>query len=248
MDAVQLMNELLLAGGRTSLFDAGRLVIDGKARQHEQIIEILKPYLTDSRLQRISEVVEGRTRTVVPVIEGLANTGNVSAVMRTSEALGFQDFHVVIREKPYKHSRRTTQGAQKWLDIHVWDRSETCARALKEQGFQIIAMHLDEEAVAIDSIDFTQPVALVFGNERDGLSPEMLQLADQHCMIPISGFMQSFNISVAAGVSLYHARQDRITRQGYHGDLTEQERAQLRAVYCMLSVNSADAILRRAFE
>src|SRR5690606_21455888 len=187
MDAVQLMNELLRAGDRASLFDAGRLVFGGKARHHEQIIEVLKPYITESRLRRINEVVEGRTRTVVPVIEGLANTGNVSAVIRTAEALGYQDLHVVIREKPYKHSRRTTQGAQKWLDIRVWDRPETCARALKEKGYHIVAMHLDEDAVPIDSIDFTKPVALVFGNERDGLTPEMVRLADQTCIIPMSG-------------------------------------------------------------
>ena len=103
-------------------------------------------------------------------------------------------------------------------------------------------------AVPINTIDFTQKTALVFGNERDGVSEAMLALADGTCLVPTAGFTQSFNISVAAAVCLYHARQDRLARQGYHGDLTDPQRETLRALFYLKSVRRARQILARAVE
>ena len=159
--------------------------------------------------------------------------------------------HVIAHEAHddgvrYKTSERTTQGADKWLDVHHWPSPQPCIDHLKAQGYTLVVTHLDEASVPIDAIDFTQKTALVFGNERDGASEMMVALADQTCVVPMAGFTQSFNISVAAAVCLYHARQDRLHRQGYQGDLTDAQREHLRAHWYMKSVRSARQILTRA--
>ncbi len=252
LEAAEEMRRLL-ASAQTALGDAEPFTFAGKRLAPAQVVAVLEPYLTEARLARIEAVLAERTYTVAPVVEGLVNTGNVSAVMRTAEALGFQAFHIITHEAHdegvrYKMSERTTQGADKWLDVWPWLTPQACVRHLKAQGYEVVVTHLDARAVPISEIDFTQQTALVFGNERDGVSPEMLALADRTCLVPMAGFTQSFNISVAAAVCLYHARQDRLARQGFHGDLTEAQREMLRAVFFLKSVRSARQILTRAVE
>jgi len=213
------------------------------------IVRHLRPFLTERRQARIEAVLEERTTTVVPVVEGIVNTGNVSAVMRSAEALGFHQFHVIKNatdDTQFKTSQRTSQGAEKWLDVQVWDTPAACARRLRARGYRVVVTHLEDAAVPLGILDFTQPTAIVFGNERDGASEALLDEADATCIVPISGFTQSFNISVAAAVVLYHARQDRLRRQGHHGDLPADAQEALRAHYFLQSVNRAADILARA--
>ncbi|WP_245850332.1 TrmH family RNA methyltransferase [Longimonas halophila] len=210
-----------------------------------RVIDLLRPFMRDRRLNGIREIVAKRTRTVVPVIEGVVNTGNVSAVMRSTEAMGYQDLHVIATGGRYKHSERTAKGAQRWLDVHQWDAPVPCVEHLQERGYRVAAMYLDDEAVPIASLDFTTPTALVFGNERDGVSEALRDAADISCIIPMDGFTESFNISVAAAVGLYHARHDRMQRQGTHADLSEAEQIRLTARLCMRSVTKADSVLQR---
>lgn len=250
LEAAEKMRRLL-ASAQTALGDPEPFTFAGKELAPAQVVAVLEPYLTEARRARINAVLAERTYTVVPVVEGLVNTGNVSAVMRTAEALGFQAFHIVTHEAHdegirYKTSERTTQGADKWLDVWRWPTPETCLLPLKAQGYEVVVTHLDARAVPLSEIDFTQKTALVFGNERDGVSEQMLALADRTCVVPMAGFTRSFNISVAAALCLYHARRDRLSRQGFHGDLTEAQREMLRAVFTLKSVRSARQILTRA--
>jgi tRNA (guanosine-2'-O-)-methyltransferase len=224
---------------------ADGLHLGGRTWTPAEVTAALAPYLTDRRRARIDAVLAGRTYGVATVVEGLVNTGNVSAVMRTAEALGIQPFHIITHDATFKQSERTSQGAEKWLDVHVWDTAADCARHLRERGYQIVATHLDATAVPIDAIDFTQRTALVFGNERDGVTPDLLALSDRRCIIPTPGFTQSFNISVAAAIVLYHARQDRRTRLGPDADLSDDQREALRALWYVKSVKHADQLLRR---
>lgn len=227
---------------------ASDLTLDGRPLDANRIVDVLTPYLTEARRRRIERVLDGRTSTVATVVEGLVNTGNVSAVMRSAEALGFQVFHVITGNERYKTSRRTSQGAEKWLDVLTWTTSVACVEHLKANGYTVIATHLDETSVPIGEVDFTRKTALVLGNEQNGLSEEMIALADRRCIIPTPGFTQSFNISVAAAVALYHARQDRLARQGFHGDLSSEARTSVRARFYWKSVRRADEVLRRALQ
>ena len=211
--------------------------------QPQQVIELLLPHISSDRIHRLQSVVRERTDTIATVVEGLINRGNVSAVMRSAEALGFYKFHVIEGGEKFKNSTRTSQGAEKWLDVQTWASPAECIGYLKNAGYTVVATHLSDQSVPIDELDFTQRTALVFGNEAGGVSPETLALADQLSIIPMTGFVQSFNISVAAAVALYHAYRDRIRRQGYNGDLTDEERLDLLARYCVKGVKNAEKIL-----
>ncbi len=242
------MNELLASAQRPADAD-DPFSVGGRAFTPRQVMEILAPVMRDERLARIRDIVAQRTTTVVPVVEGLVNTGNVSAVMRSAEALGYQSVHVVRGEHDrFKQSERTSRGAEKWLDLYRWPDPEPCVRYLQAAGYRTIAMHLAADGVPIREIDFTEPTALVFGNEKQGVSPAMLEAVDASCIVPLSGFTESFNVSVAAAVALYHAQQDRLRRQGYHADLSDDEQNTLAARFCMRSVRHPKAILRRAME
>lgn len=208
-------------------------------------VRALAPHLSEERQRRIEDVLDGRTFDLACVVEGVANSGNVNAVMRTSEALGFQSFHIIQGEAPFKHSRRTTKGAQKWLDVSHWVTPAACVRALKEAHYQVVVLALAPNAVPLETIDFTQRTALVFGNEMRGSSPAMQAAADRICVLPTPGFVESYNISVAAGMALYSAWIQRQQRLGSSGNLTTPERDQLRADFYLRSVREAEGILGR---
>jgi tRNA (guanosine-2'-O-)-methyltransferase len=245
LDAEQEMNRLLAAGG-TPPVQEDPFTFDDVRLSPERIVGLLRPHMRERRLRRIREVVAGRTRTVAPVVEGLVNTGNVSAVMRSAEALGHQDVHVVKGDhERYKHSQRTAQGAQHWLDVWHWDGPSACAEYLRDAGYRLVAMHLHADTVPIRDLDFTAPTALIFGNEEAGVTDAMLDETDAACEVPLPGFTESFNVSVAAAVALYHAQQDRLDRQGHHADLTDDEQARLVARFCLRSVTNAGQIIQR---
>jgi tRNA (guanosine-2'-O-)-methyltransferase len=237
--------ERLLAPGRGTTRDPAWFRFGEQVLTPDEVLDVLAPYLTAEREARIDAAVAGRTRAVAVVVEGVVDTGNIAAVMRTADGFGIQEFHVVDTAGHYKHSKRTAQGSEKWLDRRRWRRAADCVEYLRAGGYRIVAAHLDDAAVPIDAIDFTIPTAMVFGNELDGLSAEMVAAADVTTVIPISGFVQSFNLSVAAGVALYRARADRIARLGRHGDLSDEERLRMRAVFAMKSVKHHRPIIER---
>ena len=218
--------------------------IGGEPFTADEIIETLVAYVSEERQERIRQVLAERTYSVTPVMDGLCDRGNVSAVMRSAEALGYQAVHIVEKAVKFKYSKRTAQGASKWLDVRRWESSAECATHLKDADYRIVATHV-EDGQPIDEMPFDQPTALVFGNEHDGVSDEMLAHADARMVVPMAGFTRSFNISVAAALSLYHIRQARCARFGRHGDLTADESRKLTAVYYLQSVDFAEKVLLR---
>ena len=244
---------------------ASVLEVGGCAYPADLVRDALAPFLSERRCRRIAEVVEGRTYTVVPVLEALSDAGNLHAVLRSAEGLGYGAAHVVAPEGEVgpvvaayatglelaedalgqRAGVRAAQGAHKWVDLKAWSDAEAFVASAHSQGYAVVATHLSADAVPITAWDFTQPTALVFGNERDGVSAALLAHADANMLLPIDGFIQSYNISVAAALALYHARQDRLTRQGHHGDLTPDEQAILTAQFYIRSVAAASQILAR---
>jgi len=245
IDAEREMDRLLASGG-TPPADKDPFTFGDVRLAPDRVIALLRPHMTDRRLRRIREVATERTRSVVPVIEGLVNTGNVSAVMRSAEALGYQDVHVVKGDNErYKHSERAAGGAQRWLDVWRWDGPVGAAGHLRDAGYRLVATHLHADTVPIRELDFTRPTALIFGNEDAGVSEAMMEEVDAACEVPLPGFTESFNVSVAAAVALYHAQQDRLDRQGGHADLSPDEQRRLVARFCLRSVTEPEKIIRR---
>ncbi len=245
-EASRQMDQLLEnSTSEGNAIDFEQITLGQKAWSPEVVIENTEGLLSGNRKRRIEEVLKGRTFTVTPVIEGLVNTGNVSAVIRTSEAMGFQPFHFINNGGKFKQSERISHGAEKWLSVWQWEDPISCARFLKAHGYRVVATTLDKQAKTLSSVDFTQPIALVFGNEAGGVTNEMLKASDQTCYIPLTGFTQSLNISVAAAVSLSHAYEQRLRKQGYHGDLSPDQMKYLRALFYFKSVNKGEEVLKK---
>jgi tRNA (guanosine-2'-O-)-methyltransferase len=167
----------------------------------------------------------------------------MAAVLRTSEAYGIQDIHVVKNpEYPWSPNHTVTQGCDKWLDLFRYDAFEECAAALHARGFKILGSGFTPTAKSLYELTFDGKVALVFGNERFGLSPDALSRCDGIFSIPMYGFSQSFNISVAVSATLNHAARWRVEKLGRHGDLTEPEMGELRERFQRLSVKQRNKV------
>lgn len=224
-----------------------RLPVDAHLSVHyELILRHIGPLLTAERRQKIDRVVAGRNFETAVVLEGIYDRGNISAVMRTAEGLGFANFHVIETQEKFKEANRVTQGADKWVEVQKWKQSKECIRSLKEQGYKICVTTL-EASKPLSEVDFSGKTALVLGNERDGASAEMVAAADERIIIPMPGFVQSFNISVAGALCLYHIMQDRTRRRGSNADLTPTEQDILKALYYLRTQDSAADFLKEMF-
>lgn len=221
-------------------------VVEGTTVSSGAVMELLDPFLSEERKQRIESVVDNRTYSVCTVVEGLSDVGNVSAICRTADAMGFQSVHVISNGNRlrYKENPRTSAGAEKWLDMEKWDDTQTCLTTLKARGYRIAVTHIADDTVSIHDMDWTVPTAIVLGNEHRGISEEAIALSDVRCSIPMAGMVESFNVSVAAAILMHHAVIDRISRQGFHGDLSEAETCTLLAVFYMRHRDDTKAILK----
>ncbi|KAM3384536.1 hypothetical protein ACQJBY_008898 [Aegilops geniculata] len=103
-------------------------------------------------------------------------------------------------------------GAEKWLDIELWSSPAECFDALKKRGYRIACTSLGSDSVSVYDMDWSHPTAIVVGNETMGISDVALKLSDMHCSVPMKGMVDSFNVSVAAGILMHHAVYDRVSR------------------------------------
>lgn len=166
--------------------------------------------VTRRRIERLRRAIEGRQPDLHLVLEEVDDPHNVSAVLRTCEAVGVGTVHLVyVAEKFPKIGRTSSASAWKWVDIRRYDSIEECYGTLRAQGCQIYATDLSERAQSLYTLDLASPAALVFGNEHRGVSPEASQRADGNLLIPMTGLIQSLNISVACAVTLYEAFRQR---------------------------------------
>jgi tRNA (guanosine-2'-O-)-methyltransferase len=202
-------------------------------------------FMLPERKARIDAVVAQRTRTLTVVMEAFADPQNTNAVLRTAESFGVQEVHVVEGpQKRYDRNKKISQNADKWLEVVRWKDTASCLAALKARGFLVYATHLGEGSATLAELSFAAPVALVFGNEHAGVSAEAQRLADRVFAIPMRGFSQSLNVSVAAAICLARAVDRREVERGRHGDLPADELEALRARFYALSVKQRARIAR----
>lgn len=211
-----------------------------------KVIETLRQYMLDERLERLATVADRQMRGLCVVLESLYDPGNQAAVLRSADAHGVVDVHLIKPENATKaNARQVSRGAEKWLEIHRHKESADCIQELKAKGFQIAVSDLSA-AQPLEALDFSRPTAVVFGNERFGISEEMAAAADVRFKIPMYGFVESFNIAVAAGITLHTARRQRERALGAMTDLTPTQRQELLAVWMCRSVERAEDLLAEA--
>ncbi|MBC7627170.1 RNA methyltransferase [Ferruginibacter sp.] len=163
--------------------------------------------MTPERFERLNDVLNKRQPDLTVVLENVFDPHNISAVMRTCDAVGIQDIYILNNKIPphRKWSEKSSSSAARWLTIHQFTDAGECFAALRKNYKKIYTTHLSSDAVSLHELNLTEPVALVFGNEHSGVSEEIIAMADGNFIIPQVGIIKSLNISVACAVSLYEA-------------------------------------------
>jgi len=190
--------------------------------------------MTPERTARLESVLAKRQTGLTVVLENVADPHNVSAVMRTCDAVGIQEIYILNTRIPRhkKWGARSSSSAAKWLTVHHFDDVSICVQALRKKYDKLYSTHLSRDSKDLYDLNLTEKVALVFGNEHSGVSDELQSLVDGNFIIPQVGIIQSLNISVACAVSIYEAmRQKR--NAGHYNDmqLKGEELQELRTVW-----------------
>lgn len=181
-------------------------------------IKILAPYLSKARKEKVAEVVADRTGSLAVLLENVRDKGNRNAVMRSMDAAGVYSLHRLsygeasadtVQGKNLKI--RTDTGARKWILATNWSHVDPCLQHLQANGYKIASAVPDASLKLVD-VDFTEKLAVVFGNENAGVSDFILRVSDLHFSIPMMGFVQSLNLSVCVAVTLYHAYFQRLAK------------------------------------
>ena len=175
--------------------------------------------MTPEREARIKKVLNHRQPGLVVVMENVHDPHNISAVMRTCDAVGVQDLFVLTTTIPRhkKFGKNSSASAAGWLTIHQYDDTATCMNEVRKHCDKIFATHLGVRSNSLYELDLTQRVALVFGNEHDGVTKECLEYCDGNFIIPQVGMVKSLNISVACAITLYEAFRQRQQAGFYNG-------------------------------
>lgn len=161
------------------------------------------------RYNRIQHVLKSRQPDLTLCLEEVHKPNNVSAIVRTADAVGLHKIHAVWPHGQMRTLSHTSAGARNWVDVGVHDTIHEAVTELKNEGMQVLVTHLSERAVDFREIDYTKPTAIILGSEKTGVSQQALDLADQDIIIPMVGMVQSLNVSVASALVLYEAQRQR---------------------------------------
>lgn len=171
--------------------------------------------MTPQRFEKLRAVLDRRQPDLSVITDYVHKERNLSAIVRTADAVGIADVHCVIGDKDYRSFRGTALGSHRWVNVERYDNIEAPVAALKAKGFQIVATQLSAQAIDYRQIDYTLPTALLLGAEKEGLSQRGIDLADCHVTIAMVGMVESFNVSVAAGIILAEAQHQRQQKRLY---------------------------------
>ncbi len=172
-------------------------------------------YVTPERYQRLREVLDKRQPDLTVLMENVHKPHNLSAILRTCDAVGVFEAHAVNPTGGVPTYHDTSGGSHKWVYLRVHPSVEEAARLLKDRGFTIYAANLSQRAVDYREVDYTRPAAVLLGAEKWGVSERAAGLADADVIIPMMGMVQSLNVSVAAAVILFEAQRQRLAAGMY---------------------------------
>lgn len=190
--------------------------------------------MTPERTEKFQRVVASRQPDLTVVLENVHDPHNIGAVLRTCDSVGIKEIFVLYTDPRLQAdrlslSKRTSAGARKWVDVHYYTDAEKCFRHVRRLYHSVFSTHLAEDAVSLHELDLAGSVALLFGNEQEGVSEEALAFSDGNFIIPQVGMVESLNISVACAVTLYEAYRQRREEGLYdqHPMMGEKEREAL---------------------
>ena len=196
----------------------------------EKVLAAFYNMITESKQEMYDQIASDRTRYITVVLETVMKEHNASAVLRTCDCFGIQDLHAIEKGTSYAIQREIARGAGNWVDMHTYmsgdNPSMECLSSLKKKGYKIVATS-PHANLNINDISIDEPIALVFGTERDGISPEVESFADELVSIPMYGFTESFNISVSAAIALNILR-NKLEQSDLKWKISHEEQVQLK--------------------
>jgi tRNA (guanosine-2'-O-)-methyltransferase len=190
---------------------------------------------TERRLNRLEQVLRSRQPDLTIVMENIHDPHNVSAVLRSCDAAGVMEVQLIYTDVVFPDiGKKSSASAKKWVEVRQFKNVNECYKKLHEEGFSIYATHLEEKAESLYEINMTQKIAIVVGNEHNGVSQEAANSADGILQIPMFGMIQSLNVSVATAVILFEAVRQRIVSGKYkESKYTDAELAKLLKKWAM---------------
>ena len=220
-------------------------------RDKRALLKFLQRHMTEKRSYRFEEVLAYRTCHFTVAVEDVYQERNASAIIRTADCFGIQDVHIIENVNEYKISSGISKGAEKWVNIHLYDRFKnntlTCIEHLKSMGYRIIATTPHGEDTYVNDYDIRNKSAFFLGGEKEGLSPTVLNSADGFVKLPMFGFTESYNISVA-GALLFENLTRRLHQSNIFWQLTEQEKLNLRLDWTIKTIASAKNLIEKFIE
>ena len=221
--------------------------------KEEALIKYLSQFVTPERLALFNRVLSNRTNYITVVLEDIFHCHNASAVLRSCDCFGVQDVHIIENRHEYDVNPDIALGASKWLTLKKYNgegsmNTSAAINALKKQNYRIMATLPDAKAISFEEVDlFKGPIALVFGGERTGISEEVRKCADGFITIPMVGFTESLNISVAAAILLQHFT-GKARSYANKWELNENYKKTLLIKWIKQSVKSGDLIEKDFFQ
>jgi len=173
--------------------------------------------MTPERAQKFEQVIRQRQPDLTIILENIHDPHNISAILRSCDAVGILEVFVINTQDPAKKKlgKKSSASARKWVVVHYFNSVAECVEAVHQKGFSIWSTHLSADAVNLYDLDLVDPVALAFGNEHAGVSEELLSHSQGNFIIPMMGMIPSLNVSVACAVSLYEAYRQRAAVSKY---------------------------------
>jgi tRNA (guanosine-2'-O-)-methyltransferase len=206
--------------------------------------EYLKQFLTEERLRKIEHFAPESSDFVLPVLEDVYQFRNAAAIVRSVEACGFHKVVALQEENNFEPNLKVTKGADTWVEVEKLPRNMESFQKIKDKGYKIVVVSLENNAKMLPEYEITEPIALVFGTEMEGVSQEILDFADETLAIPMYGFTRSFNVSVAASLCMYELKQ-KLMKSDIEYKLNEEKLLKMKIRWAVNSVKSGKQILAK---
>lgn len=211
----------------------------------------LSQFISDKRFALMNKVLNQRTNHITVVLEDIYQTQNTSAVLRSCDCMGIQSVHIIENKNKFDLNPDVELGAAQWLQLNRFRGKENntaeCLNLLKNDGYRIVATTPHTRSCTIDELPLDGKLALVFGTEKEGISPIVHEMADEFVVIPMHGFTESYNISVSAALCLYELTK-RLRKSNIRWCLPENEKAEILIQWIKHGLNRPDLIEKDYFE
>ncbi|AVM55005.1 RNA methyltransferase [Capnocytophaga sp. oral taxon 864] len=211
---------------------------------NQELLTYLEHFITEERKERFLQVISARTNHFTVAMEDVFQMHNTSAVVRTCEVFGVQQAHSIEGRFGKRLDAKIAMGAQKWVDVFRYNDTQSCIDALRTQGYQIVATTPHKDAYFLNDFDISKKSAFFFGTEKEGLSEQVLSQADTYLKIPMVGFTESLNISVAVAIVLQQLT-DKLRRSQVAWQLTDEERLNTLINWTKKSIRNVKDVLKR---